>query len=86
MSHSNRPPLKPLHSSESLSEVKLQQLSRISTNTLQLSLIPGQIGALKARPDGTMLDGHHRVHILRLRGLDVDSLPREIVNRAELSS
>jgi hypothetical protein len=86
MSYPTRPPLKPLHSSESLSEVKLHQLSRISTNTLLLSLVLGQSGALKVRPDGTMLDGHHRIHILRSRGLDVDSLPREIVDRAESSS
>lgn len=86
MPRPNQPPLKPLHSSELLSDIKLQQLSRISTNSLLLSLIPGQAGALKVRPDGTMLDGHHRVHILRSRGLDVDSLPREIVDRTELSS
>ncbi len=25
-----------------------------------------------------MLDGHHRVHVLRERNIDVDALPREI--------
>ena len=34
---------------------------------------------LKAHPDGTMVDGHHRIKILRDRGIDVDSLPREII-------
>jgi hypothetical protein len=24
------------------------------------------------------MDGHHRIHILRERGIDVDALPREI--------
>jgi hypothetical protein len=57
----------------------------MSTEALVNSLVPGQPGALKARPDGTMLDGHHRVHILRVRGLDVDALPREIVDRVEAS-
>jgi hypothetical protein len=33
---------------------------------------------LKVRPDGTILDGHHRVHVLRGRGEDVDALPREV--------
>jgi hypothetical protein len=80
-----QPPLKPLHTSESLSNSKLQQLSRISTGTILLSLAPGQPGCLKVRPDGTMLDGHHRIQILRSRGLDVDRLPREIVERAESS-
>ena len=43
------------------------------------SLKPGQLGALKTRPDGTVIDGHHRVRVLRDRGVDVDSLPREII-------
>jgi hypothetical protein len=38
--------------------------------------------ALKTRPDGTMVDGHHRIKILRERGVDVDYLPREIVPKA----
>lgn len=44
------------------------------------SLIPGQKDCLKTRPDGTILDGHHRIHILRQRGVDVDvdALPREV--------
>ena len=25
-----------------------------------------------------MLDGHHRIYLLRKRGVDVDALPREI--------
>ncbi len=79
----DNPPLRPLHSAGALVAGKLEQLSRISTEVLIQSLAPGQPGALKARPDGTMLDSHHRVHILRTRGLDVDRLPREIVDRME---
>ena len=30
-----------------------------------------------------VLDGHHRVHVLRGRGEDVDGLPREIVERKD---
>jgi hypothetical protein len=29
-----------------------------------------------------MVDGHHRIKIFRDRGVDVDSLPREIVSKA----
>jgi hypothetical protein len=36
-------------------------------------------GALKARPDGTVLDGHHRLVVLRERGMSIDTLPREVV-------
>lgn len=35
-------------------------------------------------PDGTILDGNHRIHVLRKRGVDVDGLPREIVARTDL--
>jgi len=41
------------------------------------SLRPGQAGALKARADGTVLEGHHRLLVLRERGVDIDALPRE---------
>jgi hypothetical protein len=40
---------------------------------------PGQEHRLKTRPDGTMLDGHHRVYILRGRNEDVNALPREVL-------
>ena len=50
------------------------------------SLQPVRPGALKARPDGTVVDGHHRVKILRDRGFDVDSLTREVIPKDGLSS
>jgi hypothetical protein len=73
------PPLRLLHSEAILSRVKLDHFRRLSTLDLIASLQPGQPGALKARPDGTVLDGHHRVVVLRDRGVSVDSLPREVV-------
>jgi len=39
---------------------------------------------LKARPDGTVIDLHHRVKILRDRGVDVHRLPREIIPKLPL--
>jgi hypothetical protein len=75
----NQPPLKPLHAESSLIHSKLAQFRRLSTEDLIESLAPGQPGALKTRPDGTMMDGHHRVFILRARSVDVNALPREIV-------
>jgi len=68
-----------LHPDHSLLPLKLATYSKLSDNQLIDSLKPGQPGSLKARPDGTMIDGHHRIKILRDRGVDVDSLPREIV-------
>jgi len=56
-------------------------MEQLSTEILVHSLALGQRDCLKVRPDGTILDGHHRIHVLRVRGVDVDSLPREIVEK-----
>lgn len=70
-------PLKALHSEHSLSQPKLADYRKVSTEDLVASLLPGNPGALKVKPDGTIMDGHHRVYVLRERGVDVDALPRE---------
>jgi hypothetical protein len=75
------PPLKALHSTNSLSIPKLVQLEHASTEALQTSLMPGQPHCLKTRPDGTILDGHHRVYVLQQRGVNVNSLPREVIEK-----
>jgi hypothetical protein len=75
------PPLKSLHPDSYINQVKLAQLERVSTEALLASLLPGKEGCLKTRPEGTILDGDHRIHVLRERGVDVESLPREIVVR-----
>jgi ParB-like chromosome segregation protein Spo0J len=77
--HSNQPSLKPLHVDSSLIGSKLDKYGKLSDQELIDSLKPGQQGSLKVRPDGTIVDGHHRIKILRDRGVDVDSLPREII-------
>lgn len=75
------PPLRPLHPDSSLSKAKLVQMERWPTEMLKKSVALGQKDSLKTRPDGTILDGHHRIKILRDRGIDVNVLPREIVVR-----
>jgi hypothetical protein len=75
----NNPSLRPLHLTSVLSPAKLNQYARLTTETLIQSLEPGRPGSLKVRPDGTIIDGHHRISILRSRGIDVDQLPRDIV-------
>ena len=75
----SEPPLKPLHSDISLSQAKLGELDKLTNQELIDSLKTGQPGSLKVRPDGMIIDGHHRVRILRDRGVDVDLLPREIM-------
>lgn len=73
------PRLVPLHADGSLVPSKLAAYQRLTTAELIESLRPGRVGALKTRPDGTMIDGHHRVKVLRDRGIDVDGLPREVI-------
>jgi hypothetical protein len=83
MADSHLPPLKPLHADESLLPLKLAQYSRLSTEELIDGLKPGTAGALKVRPDGTIVDGHHRIKVLRDRGVAVDALPREVIAKAD---
>lgn len=40
-----------------------------------------QPGSLKVRPDGTVLDGHHRLAALLEHGEDIHQLPREILEK-----
>jgi len=73
------PPLIPLHADDRLVGSKLDAYRKPATDVLVASLRPGNVGALKARPDGTLLDGHHRLKVLRERGIDVNTLPREVI-------
>ena len=75
-------PLRPLHTDELMNRVKLDQIERMTTDELVRSLAPGCRDCLKAKADGTILDGHHRVFVLRRRQVDIDSLPREIIDSA----
>jgi hypothetical protein len=75
-----------LHAVNLLNVVKLSQFRRLSTEELRSSLCPGQPGCLKARPDGTVLDGHHRLSVLMERGENIDDLPREIIKRQDHGS
>ena len=86
MSSDPTPQLRPLHPDASLLRQKLDDYGKLSDQELIDSLRPGQAGSLKTRPDGTMVDGHHRVKILRDRGYNVDALPREIVEKDMLSN
>jgi hypothetical protein len=75
------PDLRPLHDAASLNRMKLAHFRKLETQILVDSLKPGQPGSLKAKLDGTLMDGHHRVSILAERGVDVHALPREILAR-----
>lgn len=78
-----QPPLKSLHPDSSFSIAKLEAYRKIGASGLIDSLKPGEPGSLKVQPNGTIMDGHHRIHILRERGIDVDALPRDIQTKKE---
>ena len=82
MDSRRKPKLRFLHREGVLNRVKLDLFRRLPTEDLKSSLAPGQQGALKARRDGTVLDGHHRLSVLVERGEDIDRLPREIIERS----
>jgi hypothetical protein len=79
----SQPPLRLLHADSILIQSKIDQFSRLTTEQLVYSLKPGEPGSLKTRPDGTVIDGHHRIKVLRDRGVDVDALPREIIPKED---
>jgi hypothetical protein len=78
---SGQPPLKSLHNT--LIAMKVATFERLPSAAIRASLAPGSPHCLKCRPDGTILDGHHRVHVLRTRGEDIDALSREIIHRTD---
>jgi len=75
------PPLSSLHAENSLRPDKLAKMRQASTETLLASLLPPLKDCLKTRRDGTILDGHHRVFVLRERGVEVDQLPRDVIEK-----
>ena len=82
MDLSRGPDLKFLHPGSSLNRVKLELFRGLSTDHLKSSREPGQQGSLKVRPDGTVLDGHHRISVLAERGEDIHKLPRETMEES----
>ena len=76
-------PASPKAASRCSYPVKLRAFDKLSTEEILKTLAPGQECCLKARPDGTILDGHHRVEILRSRSVLVDLLSREVLNKED---
>jgi len=83
VSNEGCPPLQRIHSDETLesgvSRFSLAYWRQRKMEEIIESLRPGKSEALKAKPDGRILNGNVRVKILEERGFDVDSLEREIV-------
>ena len=70
------PPLKPLHPPSSLIRSKLDAFRKLTSDQIMDSLKPGKAQPLTAKADGTIIEGHHRIQVLKERQIDVDVLPR----------
>lgn len=81
----DQPPLQFLHTEDRLIRLKLEYLEKLTTEQIIDSLSPGREGALKTRPDGTVIDGHHRLFILQKRGFAINQLPRDVIMYEDLS-
>ena len=75
------PRLRLIHPESSLSPSKLEKFRRLSTGELLEWLRAGE-GRLKRWTDGTVMDGHHRLAVLAERGVDIDALPRQAIDRS----
>ena len=78
-----RPRIRRLHGDEiyeaGLAKISLEYLRHWSTERIIESLAPGSPISLKVADDGLVKDGNTRIKILEERGVDVNSLPREVV-------
>jgi hypothetical protein len=77
------PPLRRIHSDQTLrsgsSRYALEYWRKRPTDEIIQSLQPGRPEALRVKPDGRVMNGNTRIKVLEERGVDVHSLPREIV-------
>ena len=83
---SDSPPLQRLHPDSTYerdlgAKRSLDRVRRMSTQDIIDSLRPGNGNkeALKVNPNGVIVNGNTRIKVLKERGVDVNSLPREFV-------
>ena len=50
-----------------------------STADIVQSLQRGNVEALQVKPDGRIMNGNTRIKVLEERGVDIQSLPREVL-------
>jgi hypothetical protein len=78
------PKLKFLHSASTWlsgsAKTSFEYWSKQATEKIIESLKPGAAEALRVKANGTIMNGNTRIKVLQERGVDVDSLPREIIN------
>ncbi|HJQ34471.1 MAG TPA: hypothetical protein VJ866_19990 [Pyrinomonadaceae bacterium] len=83
MNDEGRPPLRRIHSDETLesgeSGLSLRYWRSRKTEEIVKSLRKGLDESLKVKPDGRVINGNVRIKILEERGFDVNGLDREAV-------
>ena len=79
-----QPKLKRIHSDQTLNsgsnKFDLESQCTRSTDDILDSLKPGSAEPLKVKPDGRIFDGDTRIKVLEERGVDIDNLPRIILD------
>ena len=78
----DKPDLKKIHSDETIkksNKTGYDYWKNKSTDEIVRSLRPGQEEPLTVKPDGRVYQGNTRVLILEERGVNVNSLPRDII-------
>ena len=77
------PPLRRIHSDQTLetgsSRIALEYWRQQSTADIVQSLQRGNVEALQVKPDGRIMNGNTRIKVLEERGVDIHSLPREVL-------
>jgi hypothetical protein len=57
----------------------LEYWRRQPTAAIVASLYPGRVESLQVKPDGRIMNGNTRIKVLEERGVDIHSLPRDIL-------
>jgi hypothetical protein len=80
---SANPPLRRIHSDQTIetgpSRFSLDYWRKQPTDAIIKSLQPGEREALRVKPDGRVMNGNTRIKVLEERGVDVNGLPRELM-------
>ena len=77
------PPLRRIHADETFesgsSRLALAYWRRQPTAVILASLHPGQAESLQVKLDGRIMNGNTRIKVLEERGVDIHSVPREML-------
>jgi hypothetical protein len=79
------PPLRPLHLNSVLSRAKLNHYAGLTTEGFDTFTSARTNRRSQSTSRWTVIDGHHRIAVLRDRGIGVNELPREVLTKSDTS-